>query len=145
MPPKDSLTELFLSHDELMMPVLNRHLGEVLAKPRAHFELGDRLVRHSLLLQANSGNSILDAKLEIFTNLLPRPLLTPLRETAMPLGQLLQDLAPKVKITGRTLYRQAMTGRWGRRVAIQDGENGEILCKLDELLVNEADLERLLP
>jgi len=135
-------SQSLLDHDGLMTPVLRAAFGALtVSQSQAH--MGQHcLQRRSSIHQAATGAKILDAVLNISITSLPAGFSEKLQQEDVLFGQLLIDHALAVRICERSLYA-SLAGedlRFGRRAAIYRGDTDELICKVDELLVSEAQL-----
>ena len=132
-----------LDHDGLMTPVLTAQFGPLIVRKTQSHPTANSVLRHSSIYQAGSDRKILDAALQISPHALPAGSLDQLLNEDILFGQLLADFSIPVRIADRTLYHSTETDeipRWGRRLSIYHGETGAFICRVKELLVNDAQL-----
>lgn len=132
-----------LDHDSLMTPVLTAQFGPLIVRKTQSHPSTDSVLRHSSIYQAASDSKILDAVLEISPHALPAGVIAQLLQEDILFGQILADFAIPVRITDRTLYQSNAPDqipRWGRRLRIYHAETAAFICRVDELLVIEAQL-----
>lgn len=135
---KSTLSDALLSHDGLMTPVLKRHFGRIFVNENIAIMVDSGYRRHSTVKQWASGYILLDAELEINTEVLPDALVHLLHATSKPFGELLCEFGLKVRLTDITPFRQGR--RFGRRHTMRLAETGTALCEVRELMAPERDL-----
>jgi chorismate-pyruvate lyase len=133
-----------LDHDRLMTPVLKRQFGDICAVQSAADESDDTYRRVAALYRREDAVLLLEAALEIPKSALPAAIFEALRTTDRPFGQLLIDRGIDGVSVGRTLFSAGAPGspdrRWGRRHSIVELRSGQLLCRVEELLVPERHL-----
>ena len=136
-----------LNDDQLMTPVLQAQFGEVAARDVKHSFEDRTLLRQSSLFQRSTGQRILDAKLEIFIDVVPEIILRELVTTEKLFGQLLIENVISTETHGRRIFAQAFDDgaeiRWGRRLLLRRRTDHAVLCRVEELLVSEEKLHQL--
>ncbi len=129
-----------LDHDGLMTPVLLAQFGPLTARQTEGKQIENRFLRQSTIYQAATGEKILDAELDISLQSLPATFLDCLQQQDILFGQLLRDFSIDVRIMDRTLYQSDQSLRWGRRLSICNANTLDLICKVQELMVGDAQL-----
>lgn len=143
------ISHALLLHDELMTKVLIRHFGQIHALQTGLDVDGDSVTRWSTLYQTATGSPLLQAVLTLRKTALPDGLLETLLAGSRPFGGLLMEAGVLVRMTDRVIYRSGppdgvYARSWGRRQRMLTAEGGRELCEVDECLVDETSLRRLL-
>lgn len=143
------ISRKLLEHNVLMTIRLNEVFGEMIAH-QTNFQDGDSVfTRFSTLHRQGHDATILDATLEITKSQLPAGFLDDLQRTDILFGQLLMNYGIQVHMSERTTYYTACakTGkiRWGRQLRMLHAKNGNTLATINELLVPEDMLKRIIP
>lgn len=143
------ISHALLLHDELMTPVLMRHFGQIHALQTGLEVDGDSVTRWSTIYQTATGSPLLQAVLTLRKTALPDGFLETLLAGSRPFGGLLIEAGILVCMTDRVIYRSGPAGgtyarSWGRRQRMLIAQGGRELCEVDECLVDETTLRRLL-
>lgn len=131
-----------------MTRVLIRTFGPVHAIQTGTEDDGDRLTRWSSLYQTASNQPLLHATLVLNKPALPGGLLERLLGGTQLFGGLLIEAGLAVRMIDRKIYRAGPAngiygGAWGRRHQMMRADTGDLLCDVDECLVEETVLQDL--
>ena len=141
------LSGKLLDHDKLMTPVLQSEFGETAAREVCHSFEDCMLLRQSSLFQRSTGLKVLDAKLEIFIDVVPKSIIEQLATTEKLFGHPLIENVVLAETYGRRIFARAFNEgtviRWGRRLLLRRCTDHTVLCRVEELLVSEAELHHL--
>ncbi len=141
------ISKRLLQHDTLMTAKLTEVFGEMIAHQTDFLDGDDTFTRRSTLHRQGHSATILNARLIIRKASLPDGFLENLQRTEILFGQLLMNHGISVQMTDRKVYtvKDADQIRWGRQLQMLRADSGDLLATIEELLVPEAELLRIIP
>jgi hypothetical protein len=142
----NQIANRLLEKKTLLTPQIKTLFGKVILENRSQTMQGDQLLRQVTLVQEKSNLALLEGRLCINVQNLPKELCGKLTQSKDLFGQLLIDFDIAVKIKNLDLFSMidADSGyeRYGRRHKIVDADTGAVLSEVEELFSPQENLRK---